>query len=172
MLKKIFFLLSLLLLLCSCHTKIKSKTPTANNAVGEPWPLGYDFIAFDSDGDGTKDDIAELTCLGMSGGYGSFRLEVYVSGMNGYTKIFDSERYVMDELTYQRLCEDVDEELMIDTFYSVEAADMNGDGRDELVCRQYAWYESHSNHIGDVVSVLEVSDIGVEIVNVRFESQK
>jgi hypothetical protein len=61
---------------------------------------------------------------------------------------------------------------MIDTIYFVEASDVDGDGRDELVCRQYAWRESHSNHIGEVVSVLKVSEIGVEIVNVRFESQK
>lgn len=161
-----------MLLLCSCNTTIKSKTPTADNAAGALEPLGYDFVIFDSDGDGVKDDIAALACLGMSGGYGSFRLEVFVSGENGYRKVFASEQYEMDELTYQRLCEDVGGELMIDTIYSAASSDVDGDGCDELVCRQYAWQESHSNHIGDVVSVLKVSDIGVEIVNVRFESQK
>ena len=61
---------------------------------------------------------------------------------------------------------------MIDTIYSAEASDVDGDGCDELVCRQYAWKESYSKHIGDVISVLEVRKVGVEIVNVRFESQK
>jgi hypothetical protein len=139
--------------------------------VGEPWPLGYDFIAFDSDGDGTKDDIAELTCLGMSGGYGSFRLEVYVSGMNDYRKIFDSEQHDVQGSIYQHLSDEFEGDVMIDTIYSVEASDVDGDGRDELVCRQYAWRESHSNHIGDVVSVLKVNEGGVKIVCVYFEAQ-
>jgi hypothetical protein len=65
--KALSLLLILVLLLSSC-TSNTSKIPTTDNsAVGQPEALGYDFVIFDSDGDGVKDDIAELTCLGMSG---------------------------------------------------------------------------------------------------------
>jgi hypothetical protein len=51
---------------------------------------------------------------------------------------------------------------MIDAFYSVEAADMGNDGSEELFCRQYAWIECQSKHIGDVVSVYKW--LGNEII--------
>lgn len=171
MIKKILPLLLILALLLSSCTS--TETPTADNCtVAAPESYGYNFVLFDSDGDGIKDDIAELTCLGMSGGYGSFRLAVFISGAKSYQKVFDSEQYEMDESTYKKLSESIDGELMIDTFYSVEAMDTDGDGCDELVCCQYSWTEYHSNHIGEVVSIFKVGDNGIEIIDLRFEPQK
>ncbi len=158
-----------ILLLSACTPSQLDTPSTANSAVEAPEPLGYDFLFFDSDGDGGKDDIAELTCLGMSGGYGSFRLEVFVSGEGSYRKVFDSERYEMDEATYQRLAQNIDGELMIDTICSVQAMDTDGDGRDELVTRQYAWSGSHSNHAGDVVTVFKIVNHRAEVADVRLE---
>ncbi len=160
-----------MLIQASCWSRAMEIPTTDRSAVGTPEPLGYDFVIFNSDGDGVKDDVAKLTCLEMSGGYGAFRLAVFVSGEIGYREVFDSEQYAMDELTYQRLCEGIGRELLIDTIYSVESSDVDGDGCDELVCRQYAWREGHSNHIGDVVSVLKVNEDGVKTVSVYFEAQ-
>ena len=168
--KAVSLLLILMLMLSSCSSNASSETPTADNsAVGVPEAFGYDFVIFDSDGDGTKDDIAKLTCLGMSGGYGSFRLEVFASGENNYRKVFDSEQYTLDESTYKKLSENIDGELMIDTFYSVEAVDVDKDGCEELICRQYAWVECHAEHIGDIVSTFRITDNDIEIINVNFE---
>ena len=135
--KKIMLpLLILVLTLSSCTSTALTGSPTSDNsAVGDPEALGYDFVIFDSDGDGdgVKDDIAELTCLGMSGGYGSFGLEVFVSGENSYRKVFDSEKYEVDKSTYKKLFETIDGELMIDEFYSVEAKDTDNDGCEESI---------------------------------------
>ena len=168
--KIIPLLLILVLMLSSCTSNTSLEISTADHSVvGEPEVLGYDFILFDSDGDSVKDDIAELTCLGMSGGYGSFKLEVFTSGENNYRKVFDSEQYTVDESTYKKLSENIDGELMIDTFYSVEAVDVDNDGCEELICRQYAWVECHAEHIGDIVSTFRITDNDIEIINVNFE---
>ena len=174
MIKKILpLLLILVLMLSSCVSNASPETPAANNpAVGAPEVIGYDFIILDSDGDGTKNDIAKLTCLGMSGGYGSFRLEVFVSGEHNYRKVFDSDQYVLEEETYKKLSPNIDGELMIDTFYSVEAIDTDNDGCEELICRQYAWVEYHANHIGDIITTLKMTDNVIKIIEVRFESLK
>ena len=166
-------LLILVLTLSSCSSSAMTDTPATDISVaGEPEALGYDFIIFDSDGDGIKDDIAELTCLGISGGYGSFGLKVFVSGESSYRKVLDSEQYTLDDATYKKRFANIDGELMIDTFYSVEAADADNDGSEELVCRQYAWVECHSNHIGDIVTTLKMTDNGIKIIDARFESLK
>lgn len=162
----LLFLLICVCLLASCSPQ-SVQTPVADHSI--PEPLGYDFLFFDSDGDGVKDDIAELTCLGMSGGYGSFGLEVFVPGEGSYRKVFDSERYEMDETTYQRLAQYIEGELMIDTIYSVEAIDTDGDGHHELVARQYAWSGSHSNHEGDVITVFKIVNHRAEVADVRLE---
>ena len=62
MIKKILpLLLILLLTLSSCTSESATETPVVDNpAASEPEVLGYDFVIFDSDGDGTKEDIAEL----------------------------------------------------------------------------------------------------------------
>lgn len=167
--KVLSLLLILVLMLSSCTLNVSNEAPTADNsAVGVPEPLGYNFVIFDSDGDGVKDDFAELTCLGMSGGYGSFRLEIFVSGEHSYRKVFDSDQHPLDEEIYIKFSPNIDGELMIDTFYSVEAADMDGDGCEDLICRQYVWVECHSNHIGDVISALRITDNGIEIIDVSF----
>ena len=171
--KALSLLLILILTLSSCTSESATETPAVDNpAAGEFEMLGYDFVIFDSDGDGVKDDIAELTCLGMSGGYGSFRLEVFVSGENSYRKVFDSEQYTLDDATYKKLSANTDGELIIDTFYSVEATDTDNDGCEELVCRQYAWEGCHSNHIGDIITTLKITDNIIKIIEVRFESLK
>ena len=119
-----------------------------------------------------QDDIAELTCLGMSGGYGSFKLEVFISGENNYRKVFDSEQYTLDDDTYKKLSQNIDGELLIDTFYSVKATDTDKDGCEELICRQYAWKECHSNHICDIITTLKITNNVIEIIEVRFELLK
>ena len=168
--KSLLPLLILVLTLSSCTSTASTGSPTSDNsAVGDPEALGYNFIIFDSDGDGTKDDIVQLTCLGMSGGYGSFGLEVFVSGENSYRKVFDSEKYEVDKPTYKKLFETIDGELMIDAFCSVEAKDTDNDGCEELVCRQYAWVECHAEHVGDVVSTLKIMDNGIETIRVELE---
>lgn len=174
MIKKILpLLIILILMLSSCASNtFTGITAIDNSAVGTPEALGYDFVIFDSDGDGVKDDVSKLTCLGMSGGYGSFRLEVFISGENSYPKIFDSEQYEMEESIYKKLSANIDGELMIDTFYSVEATDTDGDGCEELICRQYAWVECHSNHIGDIITTLKMTNNVIKIIEVRFKSQK
>ena len=171
MIKKILPLLLLLaLMLSSCAPELPKETPAVDNpAAFEPEALGYDFVIFDSDGDSVKDDIAEFTCLGISGGYGSFKLEVFTSGENNYRKVFDSKQYTVDESTHKKLSENIDGELMIDTFYSVEEVDVDNDGCEELICRQYAWVEYHAEHVGDVVSTLKIMDNGIEIICVELE---
>ena len=114
----------------------------------------------------------QLTCLGMSGGYGSFRLEIFISGENSYRKVFDSEQYMLDDAMYKKLSANIDGELMIDTFYSVEAVDTDNDGCEELIFRQYAWEKCHSNHIGDIITTLKMTDNVMKIIEVRFESLK
>ena len=168
--KIIPLLLILVLMLSSCTSNTSLEISTADHSVvGEPEVLGYDFILFDSNGDGIKEDIAELTCLGMSGGYGSFKLEVFISGSNSYHKVFDSEEYEIDKSNYKKLSETIDGELMIDTFYSVEVLDTNNDGYEELICRQYAWVDYHSNHIGNVVSVFEIFAYEIMLCDIYWE---
>ena len=168
--KALSLLLILVLTLSSCASESPKETPAVDNpAAGGPEVFGYDFVIFDSDGDGVKDDIAELTCLGMSGGYGSFRLEVFVSGGNSYRKVFDSEQYTLDDATYKKLSANTDGELIIDTFYSVEATDTDNDGCEELVCRQYAWGECHAKHIGDIVSTIKMNADRIIISDLRIE---
>ena len=171
--KALSLLLILILTLSSCASESPTETSAVDNpAAVEPEALGYDFVIFDSDGDGVKDDIAELTCLGMSGGYGSFRLEVFTSGGNSYRKVFDSEEYEIDESNHKKLSQNIEGELMIDTFYSVEAIDVDGDGCEELICRQYVWEEYHSNHIGNIITTLKMTDNVIKIIEARFESLK
>ena len=168
--KIIPLLLILVLMLSSCTSNTSFEISTADySVVGESEVLGYDFILFDSNGDGIKEDIAELTCLGMSGGCGSFKLEVFISGSNSYRKVFDSEEYEIDESNYKKLSETIDGELMIDTFYSVEVLDTNNDGHEELICRQYAWVDYHSNHIGNVVSIFEIFAYGINLCDIYWE---
>lgn len=168
--KSLLPLLILVLTLLSCTSTALTGSPTSDNsAVGDQEALGYNFIIFDSDGDGTKADIVQLTCLGMSGGYGSFRLEVFTFDKNSYHKVFDSEQYTVNESTYKKLSENISGELMIDTFYLVEADDTDNDGCEELVCRQYAWEECHANHIGDIITTFKMIDNVLEIIEVRFE---
>ena len=83
------------MILWSCDAK-----ETEMSVVEITQEYGYNFVILDSDGDEAKDDIAKLTCLGMSGGYGAFRLEGCISGKKNYTKTFDSEEYSTDEQTY------------------------------------------------------------------------
>ena len=71
----------------------------------------------------------------------------------------------------KKLSENIERELMIDTFYSVEATDVDENGCDELVCRQYAWVEYHAEHVGDVVSTIRVIDNGIQITDQRLEPQ-
>ena len=121
-------------------------------------------ILFDSDGDGVKSDLAVLSALGGTGGYGQHRLEVYEDGKR---KIFDSTEYAVDVT----LIAEFPSDAIVDSIYSVEAADVDGDGCDELVCRQYAWQESrHSNHVGDVVSILKNNANKTEFVDVWLEA--
>lgn len=170
--KVLSILLILVLILSSCASNIATDTPASDNyAEGVPEPLRYNFVIFDSDGDGVKDDIAELTCLGMSGGYGSFRLEVFIYGENRYRKVFDSEQYSLNQKTYEKLAKNINGELIIDTFYSVDAVDTDKDGCEELVCRQYVWVDSHANHVGDVISIFKMNNDG-EIIDVRFDANK
>lgn len=167
-----FLLIIVILILTSCSSK-EIETPMAeDSAVGTVESFGYDFVIFDSDGNGSPDDIAKLTCLGMSGGYGSFKLEVFISGEDSYCKVFDSEEYSMDKIAYKKLSYSVEGELMIDTFYSVEAVDTDNDSCEELICRQYAWVDCHSNHVGDVISIFKVIKDKVEIIEIGFETQK
>ena len=171
MIRKLLFLLLLPithLSLCGLYPSISVNSSVTDLSV----PLGHDDLLFDSDGDGVKDDVAELTCLGMSGGYGTCRLEVFVSEKSDYRKVFDSDQYILDESTYNKLSENLDKKIMLDTFYSVEAIDIDGDGCEELICRQYAWVECHAEHIGNVVSVIKVSDCNVRFLNVRLETPK
>ena len=90
-------------------------------------------------------------------------------GENSYRKVFDSEQYALEEETYKKLSPNIDGELMIDSFYSVEAADTDNDGCEELICRQYAWVECHTEHVGDVVSTLKIMDNGIETIRVELE---
>ena len=168
--KIIPLLLILVLMLSSCASNTSTETPPTpdNSDVGDPEPLGYDFVIFDSNGDGVKDDIAKLTCLGMSGGYGSFRFEVFVSGERSYCKVFDSEQYMLDDATYKKLSQNIDGELMIDTFYSIEATDTDNDGCEELICKQYAWEECHAKHIGDIITTFKMIDNVLETIEVWF----
>ena len=171
--KSLSLLLILVLILSSCASNAFTETPAIDNyAVETHKVLEYDFVVFDSDGDGAKDDIAKLTCLGMSGGYGGFKLEVFVSKAKSHQKIFDSEQYTLDDDTYKKISANIEGELMIDSFYSVEATDTDGDGCEELICRQYAWEECHSNHIGDIITTLKITNNVIEIIEVRFESLK
>ena len=112
-----------------------------------------------------KSDVAVLSALGGTGGYGQHRLEVYAEDRQ---KLFDSIDCVINHAMIPGLPTDV----IIDSIYSAEASDTDGDGCDELVCRQYAWCESHSNHIGDVVSVLKKNGDAFKIANAWFEACK
>ena len=178
MLKKILltFIVAVLLLLTlsSCVSDIYDDRHTytsteQNSDVSEREPLGYNFTLFDSDGDGIKSDIAKLDCVDLLGGYGTFTLEIFASGKNSYSLVFDSTKYTIDEATYEMLSANVEGDLLIDTFYSAEALDTDSDGCEELVCRQYAWVQYHSNHVGDVVTTFKITDNGLEISDVRFE---
>ena len=174
----LFILLIFALSISSCAKKTvdefsttdKSTADINKSAVTAEKVYGYDFVLFDSDGNGVKDDVAELNCLGMTGGYGAFRLEVFVSGENNYQKVFDSEQYTIDKETQKKLSENTQGELMIDTIYTVEAKDTDADGCDELVCRQYAWVECHADHVGDVVSTLKITENGIKITEQHFET--
>ena len=57
----------------------------------------------------------------------------------------------------------------MDTVYSVEATDADGDGCEELIFRQYAWQECHANHKGDMVSTWKVEDNRLFLVNASLE---
>ena len=89
---------------------------------------------------------------------------------NSYCKVFDSEEYAIDELTYKKLSESIAGELMIDTFYSIEAVDTDNDVSEELVCRQYDWTDSNPNLVGEVVLIFKITSTS-EIVDVHFEAK-
>ena len=128
-------------------------------------------INFDSDGDGIKDDFAELKMLGASGGYGSFELEVFVSNENAYIKIFDDNGAINDGEALEFLSSVLDCKVQVDSVYSVEAVDTDNDGCDELVCRQYVWAKTHSNHIGDLVTIMRITGQTLELVDRIFEKE-
>ena len=144
-------------------------TPDADISPIEP--LATKRINFDSNGDGIKDDVAELKMLGASGGYGSFELEVFISNENNYIKIFDDNGAINDGEALEFLSSVLDCEVQVDSVYSVEAVDTDNDGCDELVCRQYVWGETHSNHIGDLVTIMRITGQTLELVERIFEKE-
>lgn len=48
--------------------------------------------------------------------------------------------------------------FVVDTFKTVEAIDVDRDGTDELVMRQYASIGHHANYFGDVETVFKISN--------------
>lgn len=144
-------------------------TPDADISPIEP--LATKRINFDSNGDGIKDDFAELKMLGASGGYGSFELEVFISNENNYIKIFDDNRAINDGEALEFLSSILDCEVQVDSVYSVEAVDTDNDGCDELLWRQYVWSETHSNHIGDLVTVAKEINQNFEVIDFTFEEK-
>ena len=120
-------------------------------------------ILFDGDGDGVKSDLAVLSALGGSGGYGQHRLEVYSARGD---LVFDSLKYAIDPTGISRL----PAEAMVDSVYYIGAEDTDRDGCDEIVCRHYVWREIHSNHIGDAVLVFGMNGSVLEPTTAWFES--
>ena len=57
----------------------------------------------------------------------------------------------------------------VDAVVTDTLMDTDGDGRDELVARQYAWSGSHSNHVGDVVTVFKIVNNRAEVADVWLE---
>lgn len=78
MIKIVAILILITLLSCGCHSKISLGENDTVSAYGGCEAFGYNYVLFDSDGDGNKNDIAVLTALDMFGGYGQHRLEVYL----------------------------------------------------------------------------------------------
>lgn len=144
-------------------------TPDADISPIEP--LATKRIYFDSNGDGIKDDIAELKMLGASGGYGIFELEVFIYDENDYIKIFDDNGAINDGEALEFLSSVVDCEVQVDSVYSVEVVDTDNDGCDELVCCRYVWSQTHSNHIGDLVTIMRITGQTLELVDRTFEKE-
>ena len=159
------FVSVVVVLLAGCSSKSDKILASDNFDERKQEPLGYDFILFDSDGDGEKTDIVKHTVVDMFGGYGQYCFEIYIQSDVAYRKVFDSDIYSTNQDPVTSLIQGA----VIDSIYSVESSDVDGDGCDELVCRQYAWVESRTNHIGDVVSVFKRNGDDIEIVSVWLE---
>ena len=97
------------LLLCSCNGGAEGGTPdtsdggdTKDSTSKEDltYPLSkanmFDFVLFDGDGDGERDEVLKITLLDMFGGAGQYLVEVFVEHEDswGYKKIFDSMEYM------------------------------------------------------------------------------
>jgi hypothetical protein len=141
-------------------------TASCGAAKNEIKPIAVEKIMFDGDGDGESAHLALLSCLGASGGYGSYRLEIFSEGGE---KIFDSEDGETAALISKMISENLSDGLETDSVYSVTPSDLDGDGCEELICRCYAWSVSHSNHVGDVIFVLKTTPTSVSIVNFYLE---
>lgn len=70
---------------------------------------------------------------------------------SGYCESFslhsEAAAYYADDRAGERIA------LEIDSFYEVEADDVDGDGIWELCCTQYSWYRAHNDGLGDVKTV-------------------
>lgn len=166
--KKILLATFAMMLFAACTSNTDNQVNLSKCNIDS---LSTQFVLFDSDGDGIKDDIAELKMLGASGGYGSFELEVFISDENNYIKIFDDNGAINVGEALEFLSSILDCEVQVDSVYSVEAVDTDNDGCDELICRQYVWSETHSNHIGDLVTIVRITGQTVELVERMFEKE-
>ena len=103
--KKILFsIVSILLIsvmLFSCNTQVNTddeldEESEKANSNWQPRVYAKDFIAFDADGDGVDEHIAEHDLVAMSGGHGGYMLSIYKTNGESlsYERIFDSDEYL------------------------------------------------------------------------------
>lgn len=81
--------------------------------------------------------------------------------------------YVVDDEDYPYLFNEDGKSLgnpnfLVDTFKTVEVVDVDGDGAEELVMKQYCSIGWHANYIGDFESIWQVLNENMILIDSRF----
>jgi len=81
--------------------------------------------------------------------------------------------YMVDAEDYPRLFNEDgtssgNPNFVVDTFKTVEVVDVDGDGAEELIMRQYCSIGWHANYIGDFESIWKVSNDNMILIDSRF----
>lgn len=106
-------------------------------------------------------------------------MDIQITEMNDGRIVFQHQQtgyeaeYVVDEEDYQYLFNEDgtpmdNPNFVVDTFKTVEAVDIDNDGSEKLVMRQYCSIGWHANYIGDLESVWKLIDGELTLISLKL----
>lgn len=125
---------------------------------------------FLSSKDFKREDNLGLVCTAKDGGVAVISISKY-NREYSFTIPKDSYFYSVLYDENGKLKTDPECYIFVDSVFDIKPNDVDKDGCDELICYSYVAFESHSNYIGNAVSVLKYDNESksMKIIDVYFE---